>query len=111
MTLVGNPRLIFLDEPTTGLDPRSRRSMWQIIRQLVAEEGLTIFLSTQYLEEADHLVQLVLRNLLPPPLCLVDVTEQQVREQHRAAGAQHVDRLRELVLGMPSRCGLLLMSP
>jgi ABC-2 type transport system ATP-binding protein len=54
MTLVGDPRLIFLDEPTTGLDPRSRRSMWQIVRVLVAS-GVTIFLTTQYLEEADEL--------------------------------------------------------
>jgi ABC-2 type transport system ATP-binding protein len=54
MTLVGDPRIIFLDEPTTGLDPRSRRTMWQIIRDLVAE-GVTIFLTTQYLEEADEL--------------------------------------------------------
>jgi ABC-2 type transport system ATP-binding protein len=54
MTLVGDPRLIFLDEPTTGLDPRSRRAMWQIVRELVAG-GVTIFLTTQYLEEADEL--------------------------------------------------------
>jgi ABC-2 type transport system ATP-binding protein len=54
MTLVGDPRIIFLDEPTTGLDPRSRRGMWQIIRELVAG-GVTIFLTTQYLEEADQL--------------------------------------------------------
>ena len=54
MTLVGDPRVIFLDEPTTGLDPRSRRTMWQIIRELVAD-GVTIFLTTQYLEEADQL--------------------------------------------------------
>jgi ABC-2 type transport system ATP-binding protein len=54
MTLVGNPRLIFLDEPTAGLDPRSRRTMWQIIRDLVAV-GVTIFLTTQYLDEADQL--------------------------------------------------------
>ncbi|MDQ6898212.1 MAG: ATP-binding cassette domain-containing protein [Candidatus Dormibacteraeota bacterium] len=54
MTLVGNPRLIFLDEPTAGLDPRSRRTMWQIIRDLVAD-GVTIFLTTQQLEEADQL--------------------------------------------------------
>ena len=54
MTLMGRPRLIFLDEPTTGLDPRSRRNMWQIIRDLVAE-GVTILLTTQYLEEADQL--------------------------------------------------------
>ncbi|MEW2354859.1 ATP-binding cassette domain-containing protein [Spirillospora sp. NPDC029432] len=54
MTLVGEPRLIFLDEPTTGLDPRSRRTMWQIVRDL-AGGGVTIFLTTQYLEEADQL--------------------------------------------------------
>ena len=54
MTLVGNPQIIFLDEPTTGLDPRSRRTMWEIIRQLVSD-GVTVFLTTQYLEEADQL--------------------------------------------------------
>ncbi|GIE99873.1 ATP-binding cassette domain-containing protein [Paractinoplanes rishiriensis] len=54
MTLVGSPQVIFLDEPTTGLDPRSRRDMWQIVRNLVAG-GVTIFLTTQYLEEADEL--------------------------------------------------------
>ncbi|MFJ4516525.1 ATP-binding cassette domain-containing protein [Streptomyces sp. NPDC088816] len=54
MTLVGNPRIIFLDEPTTGLDPRSRRTMWGIVRELVAD-GTSIFLTTQYLEEADQL--------------------------------------------------------
>jgi ABC-2 type transport system ATP-binding protein len=54
MTLVGRPQVIFLDEPTAGLDPRGRRNMWQIIRDLVAD-GVTIFLTTQYLEEADEL--------------------------------------------------------
>ncbi|MFD4276120.1 ATP-binding cassette domain-containing protein [Streptomyces cyaneofuscatus] len=54
MTLVGRPRIIFLDEPTTGLDPRSRHTMWQIIRGLVSG-GTTVFLTTQYLEEADQL--------------------------------------------------------
>ncbi|MDG5801596.1 ATP-binding cassette domain-containing protein [Streptomyces ossamyceticus] len=54
MTLVGGPRVIFLDEPTTGLDPRSRHTMWQIIRELVTG-GVTVFLTTQYLEEADEL--------------------------------------------------------
>ena len=54
MTLVGDPRVIFLDEPTAGLDPRTRRTMWEIIRGLVAD-GVTIFLTTQYLEEADRL--------------------------------------------------------
>jgi ABC-2 type transport system ATP-binding protein len=54
MTLVGVPSVIFLDEPTTGLDPRSRRTMWEIIRELAAD-GVTVFLTTQYLDEADHL--------------------------------------------------------
>jgi ABC-2 type transport system ATP-binding protein len=54
MTLVGSPRVIFLDEPTAGLDPRSRRTMWDSIRNLVAG-GVTIFLTTQYLDEADEL--------------------------------------------------------
>ncbi|MEV6261066.1 ATP-binding cassette domain-containing protein [Streptomyces sp. NPDC051784] len=54
MTLVGDPRIIFLDEPTTGLDPRSRHNMWTAIRELVAG-GVTVFLTTQYLDEADEL--------------------------------------------------------
>jgi ABC-2 type transport system ATP-binding protein len=51
---MGRPRLIFLDEPTAGLDPRSRHTTWQLMRDLVAE-GVTILLTTQYLEEADQL--------------------------------------------------------
>ncbi|NKY46044.1 daunorubicin resistance protein DrrA family ABC transporter ATP-binding protein [Nocardia cerradoensis] len=54
MTLVTKPQIVFLDEPTTGLDPRSRRTMWDIVRELTSE-GVTIFLTTQYLEEADQL--------------------------------------------------------
>ncbi|WP_327269980.1 ATP-binding cassette domain-containing protein [Streptomyces sp. NBC_01218] len=54
MTLVGSPRVIFLDEPTTGLDPRSRHTMWGIVRELVAD-GVTVLLTTQYLDEADEL--------------------------------------------------------
>ena len=54
MTLVGEPRVIFLDEPTTGLDPRSRLTMWEIVREL-ASAGVTILLTTQYLDEADQL--------------------------------------------------------
>jgi ABC-2 type transport system ATP-binding protein len=54
MGLIGQPRIVFLDEPTAGLDPRTRRTMWEIVRGLVAD-GVTIFLTTQYLEEADQL--------------------------------------------------------
>jgi ABC-2 type transport system ATP-binding protein len=59
MTLMGSPRIIFLDEPTAGLDPRGRRTMWELIRGLVQNEAVTIFLTTQYLEEADRLADLV----------------------------------------------------
>src|SRR6266550_4381720 len=53
-SLVGRPEVLFLDEPTTGLDPRSRVELWQVIRELV-QEGTTVLLTTQYLEEADEL--------------------------------------------------------
>lgn len=58
MTLVARPQVIFLDEPTTGLDPRSRRDLWQVVRDLVTE-GVTVLLTTQYLEEADQLAHTV----------------------------------------------------
>ena len=58
MTLVSRPRVIFLDEPSAGLDPRSRRDLWQIVRELLLD-GVTIFLTTQYLEEADQLAHTV----------------------------------------------------
>jgi len=54
MTLIGAPQVIFLDEPTTGLDPRSRRAVWKIVKGLVGD-GTTVFLTTHYLEEADKL--------------------------------------------------------
>ena len=58
MTLIGSPQVIFLDEPTTGLDPRSRRTMWEIVESL-ADDGTTVFLTTQYLDEADKLADRV----------------------------------------------------
>lgn len=58
MSLVGSPSIIFLDEPTTGLDPQSRRSMWNVIKNL-NESGVTIFLTTQYLEEAEELADTI----------------------------------------------------
>jgi ABC-2 type transport system ATP-binding protein len=58
MTLIGEPKVIFLDEPTTGLDPRSRRTMWEIVESL-ADDGTTVFLTTQYLDEADKLADRV----------------------------------------------------
>jgi ABC-2 type transport system ATP-binding protein len=59
MTMVGAPRVVFLDEPTTGLDPRSRRALWQTVQDLVRDEGVTVFLTTQYLEDAERLADRV----------------------------------------------------
>ncbi|MGP3930906.1 ATP-binding cassette domain-containing protein [Nonomuraea sp. KM88] len=57
-SMISNPRILFLDEPTTGLDPRSRAELWSVIRELLAS-GTTILLTTQYLDEADHLADRV----------------------------------------------------
>jgi oleandomycin transport system ATP-binding protein len=57
-SLVGHPQILFLDEPTTGLDPRSRNEMWDLVRRLVAD-GVTVLLTTQYLEEADQLANTI----------------------------------------------------
>jgi len=54
-SLVGRPQVLFMDEPTTGLDPRSRIGLWEVIRELVKDEGTTLLLTTQYMEEADQL--------------------------------------------------------
>jgi ABC-2 type transport system ATP-binding protein len=78
MTLVGEPKVIFLDEPTTGLDPRSRRTMWDIIRGLVAD-GVTIFLTTQYLDEADELADRIA--LLDHGRIIAEGTPQELKRQ------------------------------
>jgi ABC-2 type transport system ATP-binding protein len=59
LALVHRPRVLFLDEPTTGLDPQSRAALWEEVRRLSREEGVTVFLTTQYLEEADVLADRV----------------------------------------------------
>jgi ABC-2 type transport system ATP-binding protein len=56
---VHHPQLLFLDEPTTGLDPQSRSALWDEVRRLAADDGVTVFLTTQYLEEADVLADRV----------------------------------------------------
>ncbi len=59
LALIHEPRLLFLDEPTTGLDPQSRTALWEEVARLKSEQGVTVFLTTQYLEEADHLADRV----------------------------------------------------
>jgi ABC-2 type transport system ATP-binding protein len=86
MTLVGEPRIIFLDEPTAGLDPRSRRTMWAIIRDLVAG-GVTIFLTTQYLEEADELADRIA--LLDDGRLVAEGTADELKD--RIPGARNLD--------------------
>jgi ABC-2 type transport system ATP-binding protein len=86
MTLVGEPRIIFLDEPTAGLDPRSWRTMWTIIRDLVAG-GVTIFLTTQYLEEAEELADRIA--LLDDGRLVAEGTADELKD--RIPGAQSLD--------------------
>ncbi len=122
MTLVGRPRIIFLDEPTAGLDPRSRRTMWQIIHDLVSQDGVTIFLTTQYLEEADQLADRIavldrgrlvaegtpaeLKQLVPGghvSLRFADVAELDLAARTLRAGSRDDE---ELTLQVPSDGGV-----
>ncbi|MFG3497529.1 ATP-binding cassette domain-containing protein [Streptomyces sp. NPDC047928] len=122
MTLVGDPRIIFLDEPTTGLDPRSRRTMWEIIRRLVADDGVTVFLTTQYLEEADQLADRIavldkgrlvaegtadeLKRLIPGGhirLRFAEPAELDAAARHFGAGVRDPE---ELTLRVPSDGGI-----
>lgn len=85
MSLVATPPVIFLDEPTTGLDPRSRQSLWRMIKDL-ANDGTTILLTTQYMEEAEYLSDNVI--VLDHGEIIAEGTVNQLREQ---AGSQQVE--------------------
>ncbi|MCG7633017.1 ATP-binding cassette domain-containing protein [Gordonia McavH-238-E] len=116
MTLVGEPAIIFLDEPTTGLDPRSRRTVWDTVRGLVAG-GTTIFLTTQYLEEADHLADRIavldrgrivaegtaaeLKRLVPGGYIRIDFTDADDLERARVRFPSAVDTPGENTLAVP----------
>ena len=77
-SLVGNPKILFLDEPTTGLDPRSRIALWNIIKELV-EEGMTMLLTTQYLDEADHLADRIV--ILDRSEVIADGTSEELKSK------------------------------
>jgi ABC-2 type transport system ATP-binding protein len=96
MTLVGTPSLIFLDEPTTGLDPRSRLGLWGIVEELVAG-GVTIFLTTQYLEEADRLADRV--GVLDGGRLVAEGTPAELKER---TGAATLDEVFLALTGQPS---------
>jgi ABC-2 type transport system ATP-binding protein len=116
MTLMGRPRLIFLDEPTTGLDPRSRQMMWQLIRGLVAE-GVTILLTTQYLDEADQLADRIA--MLDRGRIVAEGTPQELKRrmpgayiQLRFADSASLDKAaRELIEGTRDDEELVLRVP
>ena len=90
MSLIGQPKVIFLDEPTTGLDPEARIDVWQVVKEL-AKQGTTVLLTTQYLDEAEQLADRIailhegriiangtlaeLKQLLPP--AMVEYVEKQ----------------------------------
>ncbi|PKZ64433.1 ABC transporter [Gordonia terrae] len=121
MTLVGEPSIIFLDEPTTGLDPRSRRTVWDTVRGLVAG-GTTIFLTTQYLEEADHLADRIavldrgrivaegtaaeLKRLVPGGYIRIDFTDADDLERARVRFPSAVDTPGENTLAVPGGAGI-----
>lgn len=121
MTLVGAPSIIFLDEPTTGLDPRSRRTVWDTVRGLVAG-GTTIFLTTQYLEEADHLADRIavldrgrivaegtaaeLKRLVPGGYIRIDFTDADDLERARVRFPSAVDTPGENTLAVPGGAGI-----
>jgi ABC-2 type transport system ATP-binding protein len=96
MTLVATPELVFLDEPTTGLDPRSRNDLWQIVRELLAE-GVTVFLTTQYLEEADRLADLV--GVLDGGRLVAEGTPAELKAR---TGAQTMDEVFFALTGHPA---------
>ncbi len=115
MGLVGRPSVLVLDEPTTGLDPRSRRSTWDVVRELVAE-GVTVLLTTQYLEEADQLADHV--SLLDGGRVVADGTpaalKRRVPGAHvRLTVADHaaLDAARRAVGGQPDPDALTLDVP
>jgi len=89
MSLLGNPSVIFLDEPTTGLDPQSRLTMWGIIKTL-AKQGTTIFLTTQYLEEAERLADYIA--ILHGGKIIAEGTVEELKEMFPPAIVEYVEK-------------------
>lgn len=89
MSLVGNPNVIFLDEPTTGLDPEAKQEVWKTVRQL-AGSGTTILLTTQYLEEAEQLADRIA--ILHGGKIIADGTLTELKKLLLVAKKEHVER-------------------
>ncbi|GAB7190880.1 daunorubicin resistance protein DrrA family ABC transporter ATP-binding protein [Kineococcus sp. NUM-3379] len=116
MTLVGEPEVVFLDEPTTGLDPRSRRALWDVVRALVAG-GTTVLLTTQYLEEADELADSVA--VLDAGRVVASGTPAELKRRvgggstrvHLRDGAGLAAAVRAFPEGVPDEAALALVLP
>jgi ABC-2 type transport system ATP-binding protein len=89
MSLIGNPRVIFLDEPTNGLDPEGRIEVWQVIQNL-ADSGTTVFLTTQYLDEAEKLADRIA--ILHEGMIVVSGTLEELRKLRPPAKVEYVER-------------------
>ena len=89
MSLIGNPPIIFLDEPTTGLDPQSRLEVWSTIKGLAAE-GTTVLLTTQYLDEAEQLADRIA--ILHEGTIIVDGTLAELKELYPPAEVEYVEK-------------------
>jgi ABC-2 type transport system ATP-binding protein len=89
MSLIGNPRVIFLDEPTNGLDPQGRIEVWQVIQNL-AHSGTTVFLTTQYLDEAEKLADRIA--ILHEGTIVVSGTLEELRKLLPPAKVEYVER-------------------
>src|SRR5206468_7974882 len=89
MSLVGNPPVVFLDEPTTGLDPAARLEVWQAVRDLAAG-GTTVLLTTQYLDEAEHLADRIA--ILRDGRILVDGTLAELKALMPPARIEYVEK-------------------
>ncbi|HEX6874743.1 MAG TPA: ATP-binding cassette domain-containing protein [Nocardioidaceae bacterium] len=89
MSLIGNPRIIFLDEPTTGLDPQARIEVWQTVKQL-AEQGTTVLLTTQYLDEAEQLADRIA--ILHEGRIIVNGTLAELKQLLPAAKVEYVEK-------------------
>ncbi|HWS36126.1 MAG TPA: ATP-binding cassette domain-containing protein [Actinoplanes sp.] len=103
MSLIGDPPVVFLDEPTTGLDPEGRREVWQVIRRL-AEDGTTVLLTTQYLEEAEKLADRIA--ILHEGTIIVSGTLAELRKLLPPATVEYVERqptLEEIFLATVGR--------
>ncbi|KAA1395899.1 ABC transporter ATP-binding protein [Aeromicrobium ginsengisoli] len=89
MSLIGNPPVIFLDEPTTGLDPQSRLEVWSTIKDL-ADHGTTVLLTTQYLDEAEHLADRIA--ILHEGTIIVDGTLAELKALHPSAEVEYIEK-------------------